>query len=113
VILFLTKELCMANEVVIIEARRSTSGAGTAQGVFGDILTTQVLDLATVSAELSADTEIIRIIAHGAALWYKGGVTASAAAAAVDTDGNAPLALGDYIDLEVNPKVLKFIDTAA
>lgn len=104
----------MADEVIIIEARAATVGNnGNPTSVLGDILTTQVLDIATASAQLNANTEVVRIQSKGVGFWFKTGLTAGAAAAAADTDGNVWLYADDYMDIQVNQKHMKFIDTAA
>lgn len=75
-------------------------------------VTTQVLDIATASAQLNAATEYVRIVAKDTGFWYKfGGSDVSAAA---DTDGNLWLAADQFRDHKIDPNSSnRYIDTAA
>lgn len=97
----------MADEVLIYE----TSYANQAKTIMRRPHEVQVLDIATLSAQLDDDTEVIRIQARESAFWWKiGGSTVSAAA---ETDGNGFLPAGNYIDIEVGLSSGLYIDTAA
>lgn len=102
----------MADEVILVEMRRATSrGSGVPLSVFGDVITTQVLDIATRSAALNAKTEIVQIISKGTGFWYRAG--GSSVNAVADTDGNTWLGADKEHSLEVNGAVMTHIDTAA
>jgi len=106
----------MSDEVIIVEAEGTKIVSnGTVVPVLGKIITTQIMDIATLSAALNASTEIIRVKAKGTGFWYITG--GSGASAAADTNGNDWIDAGDHIDLEVRRPdgTLNFtyIDTAA
>ena len=106
----------MADEVIIVEMQKpDIVSNGTMIPVIGKILTTQVVDIATLSAQLNANTDIVRLKAKGTGFWYITG--GSGASAAANTNGNDWIAAGDYIDIEVkraNGKTnFTYIDTAA
>lgn len=106
----------MANEVLIIEARRATGMTnGVATSILGEILTTQTEDIASSAVVLDTSTEVVRIISKGTGFWFKTGD--STVSAVADTDGNIWLGADKEIDLEVKAtngkKHFTYIDTAA
>lgn len=103
----------MADEVIIIEMSRPPPVDGVHLSALGNILTTQVLDIATASAEFNEKTTFIRIRSKGTGFWYKTGLTAAAAAATADTDGNDWIAADSFVDIVTPTAVTRFVDTAA
>ena len=101
----------MADEVIISEYKRPdlTVQGGTST-VYGEAVTSQVLDIATLSAEMNDSTRMVRLQSKGTGFWYIQG-TASASATA-DTDGSHWLPADQSIDLTINP-TNTYIDTAA
>ena len=98
----------MADEVIITEYKQPASGNNSSIG--GDIITTQVLDIAVQSAQLDSATDYIIIQSKGTGFWYKVGDTTVSAAA--DTDGNSWLPADQKSDpYPVNQST--YIDTAA
>jgi hypothetical protein len=74
-------------------------------------ITTQVLDIGTISAQLSNQTEYIRIRAKGSGFWW---ITGNASvSAAANTDGNTFIEAGTFTDHNVGANSSKYIDTAA
>ena len=101
----------MADEVIIVESKRPNIVLqGSVAPVLGEITTTQVLDIATASAEVNADTQIVRVISKGTGFWLLQGDTGLSAAA--DTDGNIWVGADTSIDLSITPGN-RFFDTAA
>lgn len=100
----------MADEVIIVEMQKPTRReTGDSLPVFGDVITTQVVDIATLSAALNAKTELVQLISKGTGFWYKlGGSNVSAAA---DTNGNVWLGADKEHSIEVTDWT--YIDTAA
>jgi len=72
-------------------------------------ITTQVLDIATLSAQLDDRTRYVRIRSKGTGFWYKFGD--SSASAAADTDGNLWCGADEFFDHRVGNGL--YIDTAA
>ncbi len=101
----------MADEVIISEYGRPVlQSQGTVQPVYGEPVTSQVLDIATLSAAMNAGTRVIRLQSKGTGFWYKQG-TASVSAAA-DTNGSHWLPSDGCIDLTITPS-FTYVDTAA
>lgn len=95
----------MANEVIIEEYAAFDP---LIQAVTQPV-TTQVLDIAELSAALGPTTKIIRIRSKGTGFWYIfGGAAASAAA---NTNGNLWLPADQFVDHVVGAGV--YVDTAA
>lgn len=101
----------MADEVIIKEMKTpALKHNGTALPVLGQTITTQVVDIGTLSAALNPATTVVQLISRGTGFWYKeGGASVSAAA---DTDGNTWLGADKEHSIEVYPGMTK-IDTAA
>lgn len=98
----------MADEVIIEEY----AGYNINLVIPSTPITTQVLDIATASAQLNASTEYVRIVSKGTGFWYKFGQ--SDVSAAADTDGNLWLAADQFRDHKVHPdSSSRYIDTAA
>lgn len=74
-----------------------------------DLITTQVLDIATASAALNSRTVFVRIQSKGTGFWYK--VGDSSVSAAPDTDGNCWLPADQFRDYAISSET--HIDTAA
>lgn len=100
----------MADEVIIVEMQKPTRReTGDSMNILGNIITTQVVDIGTLSAALNAKTELVLIISKGTGFWYKlGGSDVSAAA---DTNGNVWLVADQQHGIEVTDWT--YIDTAA
>lgn len=100
----------MADEVIIVEMQKPTRReTGDSLPLFGAVVTTQVLDIATKSAALNTKTDMVQVISKGTGFWYKlGGSSVSAAA---DTDGNIWLGADASHSIEVTDWT--YIDTAA
>jgi hypothetical protein len=98
----------MADEVIIVEMRKPSSKEGQ-MNIFGDIITTQVLDIATLSAAMNTDTAMVQIISKGTGFWYK--VGGSSVSAAADTNGNVWLKADASHSISIEGD--KYIDTAA
>ena len=98
----------MANEVIIEEY----AGFNNNLKIPSTPLTTQVLDIATASAQLNAATEYVRIMAKGTGFWYKFGE--SGVSAAADTDGNLWVPADQFRDHKMQKESsTRYIDTAA
>ena len=91
----------MADEVIISEYKRPNIVVqGGVAPVYGVLVTTQVVDIATRSAAMNASTALVRLQSKATGFWYKrGDVTVSAAA---DTNGNSWLPADQAIDLQVD-----------
>jgi len=101
----------MADEVIITEFKRPDVGQqGGVAPVYGEVVTSQVLDIGTLSAAVSADAVMVRLQSKGTGFWYKQGD--SDVSAAADTDGSSWLPADQSIDLSVRGAV-RYIDTAA
>ncbi len=106
----------MADEVIITYWTKSVNAvAGSPQPIYGKLIGGQVVDIATLSAEIpdkvgSDRVEVIRLKSKGTGFWYLTGT--SSASAAADTNGNDWLDAGEVIDIEYNPAET-YIDTAA
>ena len=98
----------MADEVIIQEYSEPLgSEIGT---IYGRPITSQVVDIATLSSEMNASTKMVRLTSKGTGFWFKqGDATVSAAA---DTNGSHWLAADQSIDLSIDND-RKYIDTAA
>lgn len=102
----------MAADEVIVSERKFPGliKHGDTVPVLGHRITTQVLDVATLSAAFNASTNTIRICNNaGAALWYKIGTGTPSATA--NTDGDEYLPSGQCVDEPVTAG--DKIDTAA
>lgn len=97
----------MADEVIIYE----TGYANKAKTIMKAPHKIQVVDIGTLSAQLSSDTEVIRVQSREASFWWK--VGGSAVSAAAETDNNGFLLAGNHIDIEVGVSSGLYIDTAA
>lgn len=98
----------MADEIVITEYKQPEGGLHASIG--GKVITTQVLDIGTRSAEFNADTKYVSIASRGVEVWFKTGD--SAVNAAADTDGNSWIPADVLIVLAVDEST-RYIDTAA
>ena len=98
----------MADEVIISEY---TDPMGSPTGsVFGKAITSQVLDIAALSAAMNAATTMVRLQSKGTGFWYKQGE--SDVSAAADTDGSHWLPADQFVDLSITTNT-NYIDTAA
>jgi hypothetical protein len=95
----------MANEVIIEEYERFDERIQAPC----EWITTQVLDIAELSAALNSKTRYVRVCSKGTGFWYKFG-TATVSAVA-DTNGNAWLPANAWKDHVVGTGL--YIDTAA
>lgn len=96
----------MADEVIIEEYTKPANGYSSS--IAGRLITTQVLDIATLSAAMNVATDYVVVQSKGVGFWLKQG--ASDVSAAADTNGNLwipadgrsdplPISAGnDYID---------------
>lgn len=103
----------MANEVIIEEYSGILlkSPDGEYMPVPGALITTQVLDIAEVSAQFNAATAFIRLQSKGTGFWYiLGGESPSAAA---DTANNRWLPADQFRDLVIRDATDLKLDTAA
>lgn len=102
----------MANEVIIEEyagVGLLQSGGGNVP-VPGALITTQVLTIATASAQFAATTAFIRIQSKGTGFWYiLGGSSPDAVA---NTAGNRWLPADQCRDISIRPGVDLKLDTA-
>ena len=94
----------MADEVIIEEYHSYKIGMNTHTVP----VTTQVLDIAVLSAQLNAETNMIRVQSKGVGFWL-----CSAASAAADTNGNIWVPADASRDFIVNKGSGLYIDTAA
>lgn len=100
--------LALADEVIISEY---TDPLGSAVGtIYGRPITSQVLDIATLSSEVSSSTVMIRLQSKDVGFWYKQGD--SSVSAAANTNGSHWLPADQHIDLSVSED-RRYIDTAA
>ena len=97
----------MADEVIIEEYHSYKIGMNTHTVP----VTTQVLDIAVLSAQLNAETNMIRVQSKGVGFWLVFG--GSAASAAADTNGNIWVPADASRDFIVNKGSGLYIDTAA
>lgn len=95
----------MANEVIIEEYATYDNNIPIATVP----VTTQIKDIAVVSAALAATTKYVRIRSKGTGFWYKFGD--STVSAAANTAGNSWLPADGVIEHQVGAGM--YIDTAA
>lgn len=102
----------MADDVTYIECKRpNVVTQGGVAPVLGEIVTTQVVDVAVRSAKFNVDTRTVRVKNRSAAeIWFRQG--GSSVNAAADTNGNFSLEAGEFYDLSVTPG-FEYIDSAA
>lgn len=101
----------MANKVIISEyGDQKHTTKGNLSPIYGEPLTTQVLNIGTVSAALGSTTSMVRLQSKGQGFWYNTGATAALAAATANATGNNWLPASQHIDIGL-PKG-HFIDTA-
>lgn len=74
-------------------------------------ITTQIKDIAVLSAKLNPQTTYVRIRSNGTAFWYTFGD--SSAAAAANTAGSSRIPADDFTDHIVPKNSDIYIDTAA
>ena len=99
----------MANEVIIEEyGDLSVYSNGQMVQMPGKLLASQVLDVATKSAELNAKTKFVAIKSNATAFWFKFGDTNVSATA--DTDDNRLITANE---MRFFPRENDYIDTAA
>lgn len=106
----------MANEVLIEEYAvfLTKYEDGNFVPIPGELITTQVLDLADMSAQLDARTKMVRLIDIGGnGFWYNIGDTTGNAAATANTDGNRFVPPSGVIDVPIKSGTDNFIDNAA
>lgn len=106
----------MANEVIVSEygAHKANTDRGGDIPILDEsnFITSQVLNIAALSAAFDPRTKFIRLQSKGTGFWYIFG-TASASAAA-NTAGNKWLPADQAIDLHIgNAAALRYVDTAA
>ena len=102
----------MANEVIIEEyAGIEKNPEGGFIPIPGSLITSQVLDIAELSAAFNAGTTFIRVQSKGTGFWYKTGGTAPSAVA--NTDGNCWLPADQFRDVAIIAGTDTKIDTAA
>ena len=99
----------MADEVIIYEYARPKEGQTSS--VAGKMITTQVLDIGTQSAEFNISTDIIVIQSKGTGFWFKQGDSTVSAAAA--TDGNGWVVADCKADPLPVSTDYRYVDTAA
>ena len=94
----------MANEVVVEEYQSYDAN----MGIPTIPITTQVLDIATLSAALNPLTKYVRIRSKGTGFWFKfGGAAVSAVA---NTNGNSWLPADQFVDHQIGAG--NYLDTA-
>lgn len=98
----------MANEVVIGEFKIPEGGLNSS--VLGKMVTSQIIDAGSRSAEINSNTKMITITAKGAGFWLKQGN--SDVSAAANIDGNIWLPADQIIVLPVDSDT-DYVDTAA
>jgi hypothetical protein len=107
----------MAGEVIIEEYGNqiystddNISGAGAPK-----LITTQVVTIASLSAQLNVETKYVRVQSNQTALWFKAG--ASDVSAVVDTDDNFYVPSDGFKELAITDRdgvqLYTYIDTAA
>lgn len=103
----------MANEVIIEEYALTLAKAtdGSYLPIVGELVTSQIIDIASLSAQLNARTNYVRIQSKGTGFWYITG--SSSASAAADTDGNRYLPGDQFRDIPIRSGIDTHIDTAA
>ena len=102
----------MANEVIISEfGDQSHKTEGELSPIYGEPITSQVLDIAVASAALGGTTSMVRLQSQGTGFWYNTGDTAALAAATANTAGSHWLPQDQHIDIGLVTG--QFIDTAA
>lgn len=102
----------MANEVIIEEYSGVGLNVAGVPGVQvpGKLVTTQILTIATASAQFAKTTAFIRLQSKGTGFWYiLGGASPDAAA---NTAGNRWLPADQFRDLAIDPSSDLKIDTA-
>jgi hypothetical protein len=100
----------MANEVVIGEFKRpEVLVQGGVLPVYGELVTSQVLDIAEKSSAVSAGVSMVRVASKGTAFWFK--VGDSDVSAAANTAGNIYVPADGHVDIQVRSG--DYIDTAA
>ena len=98
----------MPDEVIVISSKAASNNDGIASGVFGENVTSQILDIATKSTAIVGD--VARVQSKGTGFWVAlGGSDVSAAA---DTDGSFWLPADQSFDFEVTQNQ-NYVDTAA
>jgi len=101
----------MADEVIISEFGPQTYATENfIQPIYGEPISSQVLDIAIVSAALGGRTSMVRLQSRGTGFWYKTGDSAALAACTANTDGNHFLPADQSIDIGLTTG--QFIDTA-
>lgn len=103
----------MADEVVIEEYAQQVykTNGEFAGAALGELITTQVVDVATLSSALNAKTKYVIVQDKGGAgFWVKPGD--STVSAAADTNGNLWVPAGQSKEFPVTPGITH-IDTAA
>lgn len=98
----------MADEVVIVEFTMPEGGLSAS--IAGKVITSQVLDVGTLSAEMNANTKFVSITANGSPIWVKQG--GSSVSAAANTDGNVLILSGQTFVLPID-STTKYVDSAA
>lgn len=100
----------MADEVIIEEYQNIGAVNGSDKNLPRTLITTQVLDIAVLSAAFNDNTTFIRIRSKSTGFWYK--IGGSAVSAAADTNGNCWLPADQFVDIAINGADTN-IDTAA
>lgn len=98
----------MADEVIVTYGKAASITNGIASGVFGEVLGSYVLDIATASSAIGG--EVCRVQSKGTGFWLKLGT--SGVSAAADTDGNIWIPANGSFDFEVTSNQ-NYLDTAA
>lgn len=104
----------MANDVIVEEYAGlivRDPVTGEAAPIPGQLITTQVLNIAELSAAFNARTCFIRLQSKDLGFWYILGT--SAASAVADTDGNRWLPADQFRDLFIAVRTDTHLDTAA
>lgn len=91
----------MANEVIIEEYGefRAKTNSGEYVSIPGPLITSQVINAGSLSAQLDARTLFVRIMAPTTGFWYKLGT--SAASAAANTAGNRWCPANGFVDVSL------------
>lgn len=102
----------MANEVIIEEYDLATvkTPNGQIAQIPGNLITTQVVTIGTLSAAISPTASFVRIQSKGTGFWYIFGDAAADATA--DTANNRWLPADQFRDLPLS-QAARYIDTAA
>ena len=100
----------MANEVIVYELGMVAQNQGNSVSALTVPITTQFLDIASLSAQLNAKTELVRVQSKGAGFYLRIGT--SSVSSVANVDGNMWLDAGQWVDIAIGVEDTH-IDTAA